>query len=263
MDRIDQFDKRRGREGVPDVVVWEADGSVDGRVGYGRALAGRLGAAGWDVVTVPLTRRPPTEHELAAPAHVLSGGNTGVNDDVAWLDDARRCLATVLDRALAGATSVTGICFGSQLIARVLAGPAAVGPHPEGMQAGLVRVGVPDGPTAHVVSSFHYHRIDRSVVERAGIRVTLTSDRTSVQAFSAGAGVHGVQFHPELAPKALLRTLCRYRHVLERHGTTLTRSSASVHEHRRAWRDEVWHRYVHGAVARTAGMPVGPVPAAA
>ena len=256
MQQIVQFGRRTYREHVPDVVVWEADGSVDGRAGYGRAIAGRLGAAGRDVVTVPLTRRSLTPREMAAPAHVLSGGNTPVNDDVAWLDNARHSLATVLDRAFVGTTTVTGICFGSQLIARVLAGPAAVGPHPDGMQAGLVRVGPPGEPTAHVVSSFHYHRIDPEVVERAGLRVTLASDNTSVQAFTVGAGVQGVQFHPEIAPKALLRTLCSYRHVLEQNGTTLSRSTSSIHEHRRAWRDEVWHRIVHGAVARAAGPPI-------
>jgi GMP synthase-like glutamine amidotransferase len=249
------------RPGAPDVVVWEADGSIDGRAGNGRVIAGRLAAAGWSVATVPLTQRTPAEHELAAPAHVLSGGSTPVNDEVEWLQAARRCLGPVVDRALDGSAVVTGICFGSQLIATVLAGPAAVGSHRDGMQAGLVAVGEPGHGGEHVVSSFHYHRIDAEAVTRAGAQVLLASERTDVQAFAAGAGVVGVQFHPELHPRALLRALRRHRSLLERHGTTLARSAASVHALRRAWRDDPWQHLVQEPIARVTATSTAPAAA--
>src|SRR6056297_1144064 len=86
-----------------DVVVWEADGLVDGRLGYGAPIAMRLAAAGLAARVVPLTERVPTDGELAAPVHIVSGGSTSVDADAAWLVAARDRLAVVLDRALEGA----------------------------------------------------------------------------------------------------------------------------------------------------------------
>jgi GMP synthase-like glutamine amidotransferase len=226
------------------VVVWEADGSVDGRCGYGRAIAERLVAAGLGVATVPLTRRPPTELEAHAPAHVVSGGATSVHDDPRWLVAARAALRPVLERALDGHGSVTGICFGSQLIASLLAGPRAVDPHPAGMQAGLVDAWGSDGGPSRVVSSLHFHWIRRDAIETAGARVVLESTHTEVQAFTMGDGVRGVQFHPELDPRSLAAALRTHRPVLRAQGACGSRAAATIRARRREWTDELWTRFV-------------------
>jgi GMP synthase-like glutamine amidotransferase len=142
---------------------------------------------------------------------------------------------------LAGKASVTGICFGAQLLAHVIAGPEATGEHPDGMQAGLyeLRAEQPDA-----VSSFHYHRIRREVILAAGAEVTLDSDRTEVQAFRFGDNVRGVQFHPELSPTALWRTLRAYRDVLDRHGVGAAPVESSIRSRRASWSERPWFEFV-------------------
>ena len=224
---------------APDVVIWEADGRP-ATGGYGRPIARRLIRAGFSIVTVSLVERPPDLRELAAAMHVVSGGDTAVDADVDWLHEARQRLAWVLDEALAGRRSVTGICFGSQLIAHLLAGREATGPHPAGMQAGLYAL-ASDGPA---VSSFHYHSIRRAVIEQAGATVTGASPGTDVQAYRFGPRVRGVQFHPELTPARLRRTLVAYDDVLGRHGTSAAVARTSMARLRDRWSDQPWHDHV-------------------
>lgn len=231
---------------APDVVVWEADGRR-GHGGYGRAISNRLVRAGFSVSTVPLVERAPDEAELSAPMHVVSGGDTAVDADVPWLDAVRARLAWVLEEALAGRCSVTGICFGAQLIAHVLAGGRATGEHPDGMQAGLVALRR-DRPVA--VSSFHYHCIRREAVERAGGSVVLDSARTEVQAFRFGSRVRGAQFHPELSPAGLRRTVRTYADVLERCGASVADTARSIADHRRSWSAEPWLQLVERPAAQ-------------
>lgn len=249
----------RERARGPQVVVWEAEGLVDNRVGYGAAIAARLVADGFGVTTVPLTRRSPNALELAAPVHVLSGGNTGVDADVGWLADARVALAAVLERARAGEAVVTGICFGAQLIADVLAGGSAVWEHPAGIQVGLVEArdvagaggdgGGAGGTGRHVVSSFHYHGVRRAAIEAVGGRVVIDSERTEVQAFEVGAGVRGVQFHPELTPRGMVATVRANAHTIGRFGGCPRRAGRSILVARGAWSDGLWARFVTGPAA--------------
>jgi len=232
----------------PDVVVWEADGSIDGRSGYGEAIAVRLRRAGWSVEVVSLVRQRPDERQLEARAHVVSGGTTGVGADVAWLAAARLRLARVIDRAAAGAASVTGICFGAQLVATLLAGAGAVGPHPAGMQAGLVSVSEASGRNPHKVGSFHYHHVDAGALEAAGATIVLASEHTEVQAYEL-AGIRGVQFHPELQPAALHRLLRRHRSVVHEHGGCMRTAAATLRADRPRWTDVPWQRFVGEPVA--------------
>lgn len=228
---------------VPDVLVWEAAGRVVGRHGYGRAIARRLRAAGRTVVVVPLVERVPTATEVMARHHVVSGGETSVHADDAWLAAARRVLAPVIDRALSGRATVTGVCFGSQLLATMIAGARAVAPHPAGMQAGLVDAVDHRSGTSHVVSSFHYHHVDGAVIGRAGAEIVIGSASTPVQAFELG-GVRGVQFHPELAPGQLRRALAGHAAVVARYGACPERAAVAIAQRRSRWTTELWNRFV-------------------
>ena len=122
------------------VTVWEADGCPWRGAGYGSELARRLRACGFSVRTVPLQERPPTDDELAAQMHVISGGNSPATTTTGWVGAARSPLGELLERALSGSASVVGICFGAQLLAVSLAGPGAVRPTARGMEVGLHRV---------------------------------------------------------------------------------------------------------------------------
>jgi GMP synthase-like glutamine amidotransferase len=231
----------------PRVVVWEADGSPHGGVGYGHAITARLAAAGVSATTVPLWRRRPSAEELAAPFHVLSGGMTPATSRRRWVRSARRALEPVLVRALAGEAAVTGICFGAQLIVATLAGPSAVGPNPRGMEAGLALVKPPGtGPDAPgiVVSELHYHHIEPAAVAALGGRIALSNDHTTVQAFTIGPTIVGLQFHPELDPAATRATVRAHRGLIRAHGGTPAASLASIDRWGDRWRAEAFARFV-------------------
>lgn len=233
-------------EESPQVVVWEADGSPYGCLGYGHPIASRLAAAGVDVATVPLTRRQPSPIELAAPIHLLSGGSTPVNAQPEWLRAARLSLGVVLARALAGEATVTGICFGAQLIATLLAGPDAVGPNPRGLEAGLALIQEIDGSSDTVVAEFHYDQIHPYSVEAIGGTIVLTNDHTPVQAFSIGSSIVGLQFHPELDPPATWATICAHREFLQAHASSPATVLASIRRLASRWTPEPFDRFITG-----------------
>lgn len=244
------------------MVIWQADGSYDGVHGYGFPLAERLAAAGVAFTMVPLPERAPDAAELSAPVHLLSGGDTSADADVAWVIEARRSLSTVLERARDGEATVTGVCFGAQLIARVLAGSGTVGPHRHGMQAGLYEVSGTGRQSRSVVSSFHYHHIDPDRVAQAGGTVTLTSDRTPVQGFRFGSTVRGVQFHPELGPDHLRATVAHHAGLITRRGGSVRRAAASIRLHGARWADTLADHLALGSAPMPDRAPV-PVAGAA
>jgi GMP synthase-like glutamine amidotransferase len=254
----------------PEVVVWEADGSPFGGLGYGHAVVARLAEAGIVATTVPLTRRPPSPEEQAAPVHVLSGGTTPATSSQPWVRAARRALHPVLMRALAGEATVIGICFGAQLVVATLAGPGAVGPNPRGLEAGLVVVhppgclpgrpgrrlrppapASPGGPgsggalaMATVVAQIHFHHIDPAAVTALGGEVVLSNDHTTVQAFTLGPTIVGLQFHPELDPPATRSTIEAHRGLLQAHGLVPADVLATVDRLGVAWGAEPFDRYI-------------------
>jgi len=260
---------RDGSRQAPSVVVWEADGSLPGGQGYGSAITARLAAAGIVATSVPLTRRRPTPDELAAPAHVLSGGVTPSASHRPWVRRARLDLEPVLRRAMAGRATVTGICFGAQLIAATLAGPRAVRPNPRGMEAGLTLVRPPGGrrwaASDHpgvgpgvgpgsplVVAEFHHHLVDPAAVVALGGEIVLSNDHTTVQAFAIGPNILGVQFHPELDPATILAMVREHRHLIRSHGTEPSAAAASIDRLRDRWRAETFDDLVARPAHRAA-----------
>lgn len=250
------------------MVVWEADGSPYGGLGYGHAIRRRLAAAGIATTTVPLPRRAPSAEEQAAPVHVLSGGATAVTSPLPWVQAARRALEPVLLRALAGEATVTGICFGAQLIAATLAGPGAVGPNPQGLEAGLAVVHPPGsvpgraapagagemaggvgaagraGAAGTVVAQIHYHHIDPVAVRDVGGEVVLSNRHTAVQAYTVGPTVTGLQFHPELDPPATRATMRAHRDLLGAFGVGLPEVLSSVDLLAGGWHAGPFDRFV-------------------
>jgi GMP synthase-like glutamine amidotransferase len=266
--QLASLDGRRPRP-HPRVVVWEADGSPHGGVGYGHAIRVRLAAAGVTATTVPLSCRRPTAEELAAPVHVLSGGMTPATSRRPWVRSARRDLEPVLVRALAGEAVVTGICFGAQLIAATLAGPSAVRPNPRGIEAGLALVRPPGpGPgldaigdgAGIVVSELHYHHIEPAAVAALGGRIALSNDYTTVQAFTIGPTIVGLQFHPELDPAATRATVRAHGELIRAHGGRPAATLASIDRLGEGWRAETFDRFVvQASQASQSGQPGQPL----
>lgn len=242
----------------PSVVVWEADGTHGSGGGYGGPLARKLRDRGHRVGVVALEERSPDPTELAAPAHVLSGGNTSATCDTDWVCSARSALRAVLDRAREGGAEVVGVCFGAQLLATAIGGLGAVGPAEGGMEVGLARVHPrsSDSTTgrSHVVAQFHHHQIAAGAIRSSGASVTLSNDHTEVQAFEVGEHIVGYQFHPEWSPADVAATISRYRRVITETGGCVTRGLATVADRYGHWDPLTFDRLV--AARFDGGVPV-------
>lgn len=119
-------------------------------------------------------------------AVVLGSEETAYDDTVPWL----RAELTFVERLLAADVPVLGICFGGQVLARLLGARLYRLSEPE---IGWVRLasqspGVPEGPWAS------YHRDAFDLPPGA---TELGVNKVSLQAFALGPHV-GVQFHPEV-----------------------------------------------------------------
>ncbi len=121
---------------------------------------------------------------------VLSlGSDDAAHDDaVPYLSAERRLLDTALDADV----PVFGICFGAQLLSRMLGG--SVAPFPDGPEIGWLPVQTADPELIEPGSWLVWH-LDAMTVPPGGVALAWT-DRAA-QAFAA-KGVVGVQFHAEV-----------------------------------------------------------------
>lgn len=129
------------------------------------------------------------------------------DDSVSWIADEIR----LLSQAAQVDVPVLGICFGGQLLARVLGGRAFRG---ELSEIGWLPVRtedpalVPEGPW------FQWH-FD-TFTPPPGARLIADSP-AGPQAYAIGRSL-GVQFHPEVTPEIMDRWVSVYRHELDREG---------------------------------------------
>ena len=166
-----------------------------------------------EVVSARSPRLPdPAGFQLVVP---LGSYDSTVDETVPYL---RRGWELV-ERAVAGGVPVFGICFGAQLLCRVLGG--RVFPLPGGPEVGWMRVQAPEsgvvGPGPWLV--WHIDALepgpDSTVVARTP---------RAVQAFVHGPHV-GVQFHPEAMLGDIAVWAAHYRTSLEELGSAPTRWS--------------------------------------
>lgn len=171
-------------------------------------LATWLRAEGWGVEVL----RIDIEDALPDPADfgfVASlGSEFPAYDDSVPFNARERQL---LERALRAGTPVLGICFGAQLLARVLGGRVFRAPKSE---IGWLPVR-PLGPS-EVGSGpwFQWHFDTFSVPEGATL---LADSDVGPQAFRFGQSL-GVQFHPEVTPQIMEAWVAAYRHELDAEG---------------------------------------------
>lgn len=172
---------------------------------YARALPG----AAFEVVRAA---HEPLDAQLARAADglVISGSAASVLDEPPWLAP----LEELVRERVSSGSPVLGICFGHQMLARALFGPATVrsSPTPE---LGVVRVEAPSGhPLLEAFGPrfecFASHT-DEVVSGISGMEVLARSERCAVQAFQVeDRPAFGVQFHAEM-PRSEALELVRER----------------------------------------------------
>jgi GMP synthase-like glutamine amidotransferase len=129
------------------------------------------------------------------------------DDTIPWIEREKRLLSQAADHEV----PVLGICFGGQLLARVLGGKSFRG---EQSEIGWLPVRttdpelVPDGPW------FQWH-FD-TFTAPPDSKLIADSD-VGPQAFIAGRSL-GLQFHPEVTPQIMDSWVAVYRHELDQEG---------------------------------------------
>jgi len=143
----------------------------------------------------------PREYHLLVP---LGSEFPAYDESRPFVERSRR----LLERAVEADVPVLGVCFGGQLLARVLGGRAFRASEPE---IGWVQVRshnpelVAEGPW------FQWH-FD-SFTAPAGATLVAEND-AGHQAFVSGRHL-GVQFHPEVTPEIMDNWVGTYRHELD------------------------------------------------
>ena len=128
---------------------------------------------------------------------LILGGPMSVNDPDSWIAQEVRFVAS----AIAQGIPVVGICFGAQLLAKVLGG--TVGPGPK-FEIGMVPVALTDEGKADPVfrdlpdsfSVFQWHGEGISLAS-TGLPLAASQD-FPIQAFRHQDRVYGLLFHPEI-----------------------------------------------------------------
>jgi len=126
------------------------------------------------------------------------------DDSLAWLAPEIRLFRDALDADV----SILGICFGSQLLARVIGGTVYRG---EASEIGWLPVRSRDSELVSEGPWFQWHFDSFSLPPHATL---LAESDVGPQAFAWGRSL-GVQFHPEVTPAIMDDWVRVYRHELE------------------------------------------------
>jgi GMP synthase-like glutamine amidotransferase len=172
-------------------------------------------------IDVEAQERDPTAYDLIV---ALGSEFPAYDDSIPWLGREKRLLGGAVDAGV----PVLGVCFGGQLLARLLGG--------EVWRAGRSEIGwLPvSSSEADLVSPgpwFQWHFDTFSLPP--GARLVADSP-VGPQAYIAGRSL-GVQFHPEVTPEIMEEWVRVYRHELDADGVdpdallqeTLDRAPAS------------------------------------
>lgn len=181
---------------------------------YARFIREAVGGA-WPGTwaTHDIRRDAPMPGPRDADAYVITGSSSSVTERAPWMLRAEELVRRV---AAAGAP-LLGICFGHQLLAQALGG--RVTRNPLGREIGTVRLDrVADDPLfAGLPRSFDVNgtHVDAVVEPPRGAEVLATTALDRVASFRVGAGLRGVQFHPEFDAD-IMREYVRARAALVR-----------------------------------------------
>jgi GMP synthase (glutamine-hydrolysing) len=162
-------------------------------------------------------------------AVLTTGSPLSVTEDEPWMEPCGHYLLNAAERGV----PVLAICFGHQLVARVLGGK--VERNPRGREIGTVQVQLTaDGkaspifaglPTQIGVQATHVDAVTRLPY---GARLLGEND-FGIQSFSVGERLWAVQFHPEMGATQMT-ALIRSREEILRKENRFERALASVQE---------------------------------
>ena len=137
-----------------------------------------------------------------------------LGSEFAAYDDSRdfvRREARLMERAVEADVPILGLCFGGQMLARVLGGEVHRGTESE---IGWMPVRTRDPDLVPPGPWFQWH-FD-VITPPAGVDVVAETD-LGAQAFVAGRSL-GLQFHPEVTPEIMDEWVRTYRHELDADG---------------------------------------------
>ena len=146
----------------------------------------------------------PRDYDLVVS---LGSEFAAFDDTIPWIERERRLLRTAADADV----PILGVCFGGQLMARVLGGEAF---RSERSEIGWLPVRttdpslVPEGPW------FQWHFDSFTLPPGANL---VADSPAGPQAFTLGRSL-GTQFHPEVTPEIMDAWVRVYRHELDREG---------------------------------------------
>jgi GMP synthase-like glutamine amidotransferase len=169
--------------------------------------AGQLGLSA-EVVRAGRDPWPPAAgYDLVVP---LGSGHSAYDSSVPYLAGETRLLREAVDAGV----PVLGICFGAQLLARVLGGD--VSPMPDGPEIGWLPISTRDQALIDPGPWMVWH-FDAMTAPPGAEEVAWTAFGT--QAFRYGPHV-GVQFHPEATSASIGSWARTYRLALTQRGIT-------------------------------------------
>jgi GMP synthase-like glutamine amidotransferase len=177
----------------------------------------------------------PREYDMIVS---LGSEFAAFDDKIPWLSTEKELMLEAAEADV----PVLGICFGGQLLARVLGGKsfrskiAEIGWLPVRSEEPAL---VSDGPW------FQWHFDSFTVPPEAGL---IADSPAGPQAFTVGRSM-GVQFHPEVTPQIMDAWVEVYRHELDQEGVDPDRLLAETYERAHDTRAAAW-RLFDGFLAR-------------
>jgi GMP synthase-like glutamine amidotransferase len=149
-------------------------------------------------------REPISDYEL-----IFSLGSEfpAYDDTIPWLATEMELLHTALDERV----PIFGVCFGGQLLARVLGGEVMRSTREE---IGWLGVNSDDPGLVGAGPWFQWHFDTFTVPAKA---TTIAASPVGPQAFASERSF-GVKFHPEVTPEIMERWVDSYRHELDETG---------------------------------------------
>jgi GMP synthase-like glutamine amidotransferase len=159
-----------------------------------------------DVFRIDIENREvePREFDMIVS---LGSEFSAFDDSIPWIEREKRLLLDATEAEVA----VLGICFGGQLLARVLGGQSFRGRQSE---IGWLPVRTEDPSLVPAGPWFQWH-FD-TFTPPPGARL-LADSPAGPQAYSVGRSL-GVQFHPEVTPEIMDAWVGAYRHELDQEG---------------------------------------------
>ncbi|HEV8421321.1 MAG TPA: type 1 glutamine amidotransferase [Actinomycetota bacterium] len=163
-------------------------------------------AADVSVLRIDLEERDvdPRDYQLLVP---LGSEFPAYDESRPFVERSRR----LLERAVEADVPVLGVCFGGQLLARVLGGQAFRAPESE---IGWIPVRTNDPELVSEGPWFQWHFDTFTTPPGATL---VAENEAGAQAFVSGRHL-GVQFHPEVTPQIMDEWVRTYRHELDEEG---------------------------------------------